>query len=468
MDPMTDPEKKLKNLARYLTPNVAKIAREVMRKLPTTLAARLSLVRFLFNDIRGDNLSPEQWQAGLYRFGQWDELKVAVLDARLMPLPAEKLPKSEEELRALCNNLLDRKGDNELREHFVKGWSGEMGLDAALRELCGKVWMTARNDPDFFDAVVRGYHGTAVRYLVHRRVPFGVSRDEAIDLIYHMALIWCAHDVQATAARAHLVMTRPFGWLMFGQAKRMMAATVFAVWRPRYKVLDLHLDRYRTNAEARAGKAEGKLSRHDEVATVKAEVEVSLDPTLLLKVKRSERDAAVEATREFVEITEDGFWDELKNPSGRYDDMQQSEVWYHGLTPLQMVALAVLRLIHAETVLRDRVVTMCEAEKRGEAISPAEFLPHCDQAFPRGWEKRARLLVDDLRRVILMDSDHQTRRDQEEGDYGASKNASHLTAALRFIDEALEEPLPMNPADLKGKRRTLSLLSVAAAARFQR
>ncbi len=466
---MTDPDKKLKNLARYLTPNVAKVAREVMRKAPTTLAAKLNLVRYLFNDIRGDNLSPDQQQAGLYRFGPWNELKVAVLDARVMPLPEEKMPKSEQGLRALCDNLLDRTGDNELRECFVRGWSGEVGLDAALKAFCGKLWMTARNDPDFFGAVVRGYHGTAVRYLVHRRVPLGVSRDQAIDLIFHMALLWCAHDVQATAARAHLVMTRPFGWLIFGQAKRIMANTVFAIWRPRYELMHRHLDRYRTNAEARAGKAEGKPSRHDEVATIKAEVEVSLEPRLLLKVKRADRDAAAEATREFIETNGDEFWEELRNPTGRYDGKQQSEVWYHGLTPLQMVALAVLRLIHAETVLRDRIVAMCEAEKRGETIPPAEFLPHSEQALPRGWQERARQLVDDLRRVILDDSDHHSHRTATKSDHDEpSTYVAYLDAARRFIDQAMEEPLPVGAASLKGKRQTLFLLSIAAGARFQR
>lgn len=467
---MTNSANPSKNLARNLTPNWAKIAREVMIALPKTLTDMLNVVRFLRNDILGENTSSQKRQKLLYSFGPWEKLKSAVLDARLEPLPQEFTPKSEAELHAFCLKLLDRTGDFPLRKHFVEGWCGKLNALSALEEFSAKLWATRRNDPEFFDATVRGFHGTAARYIVRKRVPLGLTRDQAIDLIFRMALTWSAHDVQATTARALLVMTRPFGWLIFGSAKRMTAATVFSIWRRPYEILNLNFNWHRTNLEAQAGKPAGKPSRHDEVITIKAEVEPFLDRSLLLDVKRSERDAAVGTALKGVETIENGFWDELRNPTGRYDGMQMSEVWYHGLTPLQMIGLGVVRLIHAETVLRDRIEAVLEAEERGKPMPATELLPHSEQALPRGWEVRSRLLVDDLRRVILSDSDlHSRRPDDEKLEASApSKNSDHIKAALQFIESAMKEPMPSDLNESDGKRNTLAKLSIATAVRFQR
>ena len=213
--------KKPKNLARYLARNFRRISKAFMAKRPTTLAGLLRLVIYLRDGIRGYDLSRDERAARLYAFGPWDDLKMFVLEGRFLPLPEEKLPKSEADLCALCENLLDRTGDRTLRNRFIEGWSGKDPTEVASKEFTKALWRTKRTDPEFFAAVVRGYHGSALAYLIEEGVPMGLTAEEGIDLIYKMALIWCAHDVQATAALARLSMTQPFGWLMQGSADRM-------------------------------------------------------------------------------------------------------------------------------------------------------------------------------------------------------------------------------------------------------
>ncbi|MFN3727369.1 MAG: hypothetical protein ACK4SZ_13830 [Allosphingosinicella sp.] len=415
------------------------------------------------------NLSPDERAARLYVFGSWDDLKMAVMDARRLPLPQQKLPKSEADLHILCQNLLDRTGAQTLRHRFVEGWSGDDFPAAALKAFSEKLWSTARNDPEFFAAAVRGNHGSALAYLVEERVPMGLSAEQALCLIYKMALIWCAHDVQATVARARRSMVRPFGWLMQGSAERMKATTVFAVWRPVYQWLSIHFDRYRTNEETRKGKPEGKPTRHDDVKTIRAAVAPVLSRSELLRSKRSERDALAAELRDFISTEEDEFWDELRNPT-RFDGKQMSQKWYSDLTPVQMAAVAVIRLIHVEETLEERLTSAFARAVRARARPEVHLRPYQEHDLPRGWKARAKLLIDDLRRSLLDDVDHHTRRpDDERGEAEApAHDEPFIDAALKFLDAAMKEPMPNDPDNLTGRRLTLSLINVAAAARFQR
>lgn len=467
---MTAEPPKLKNLARYLARNFTRIAKEFNAARPSTLAGLLRFRTYLFDKEWGRNLDRDERAARLYAFGPWDDLKMAVMDGRFLPLPEDMVPETEAELHTLCQNLLDRTGDQTLRNRFVQGWSGEDLPEPALKAFTEKLWATKRNDSKFYVAVVRGDHGSALAYLVEERVPMGVSAEQALGFIYKMALIWGAHDVQATVGRARRVMTRPFGWLMQGSAERMKVSTVFAVWRPVHEWLNVNFGRYRTNEEARQGKPEGRPTRHDDVKTIRAAAAPLLDRSKLARSKRSERDALARDVREFV-VTEEGeFWEELRNPTGRFDGKQMSQEWYSDLTPLQMVAVAVIRFIHVEATLEERLTTSFERALRAKA-RPELHLPTFQQNdLPRGWKARAKLLIDDLRRALLDDVDHHTRRPEDVR--GVSEMPAHdetyIEAALEFLDTALKEPMPNDPDNLSGRRLTLGLLNVAVAVRFQR
>ncbi|WP_171128666.1 hypothetical protein [Sphingomonas sp. ID1715] len=469
---MTTPKKpkKPKNLARYLARNFRRISKEFNARRPSTLEGLLRLVAHLRDDIRGYDLDRDERASRLFAFGSWDDLSMFVLQGRFLPLPEERLPRSEAELLALCQNLLDRTGDQTLRNRFVRGWSGEDFPEPALEAFSKKLWATARNDPKFFATVVRGYHGSALAYLVEERVPMGLRADQALGLIYKMALIWGSHDVQATTALARLSMTRPFGWLIQGSAQRMMASTVFTVWRPVHQWLSIHLDRYRTNEETWRGKPEGKPTRHDDVKTIRAAAAPLLFRSELGRSKRSERDVLAGDLREFISTEGGEFWDELRESTGRFDNRQMSQEWYSDLTPVQMVAVAAIRLIHLEAVLGERLATTFERALRGQVRPELDLPVYQQDDLPRGWKERAKLLIDDLRRAILDDVDHQSRRpDGEKGESDApAHDETFIEAALEFLDAAMQEVMPNDPDSLAGRRQTLALINVAAAARFQR
>lgn len=466
-----EPPKEDKNLARNIRVAFAKLSAEVAKARPRSLAAALALQDLLRDKIWGNDLTPDERQERLFTFNPkdsrpWDKLEMAVLDSRCLPLPESKLPNTQDELVELCTNLLDRTGDFHMLAHFVEGWGDELPA-GALKMFCDQLWHTKVNDYDFYRAVVMGMHGAAVAYL-GKQIPRGHTAESAIRLIYRMALIWCAHDVQATAARARRSMTKPLGWLLAGTGRRMRAGTVLAICRPVYKILTEHTGRYRTNEEIRGGKKEARPSRHEDVKTIKAKVEPSLaDRPARVVSTRRERDGLLMAIRRFIETQDNLFWNELRKEktSPEIANLQISQLWYSGLTPLQMIAVSVVRLIQMEAILESRIASMHNYPVGGVTISPP-VLHFRKEELPVNWRKRALLLIDDLRRVILDDPDHETRRDED--DLPGHINDDFLDAALKFFEEVASEPLPNDPSALKGARRTLATLNVCAAVRLAR
>lgn len=305
MKPDVEPPKEDKNLARNIRLAFATLSGKVLNARPTSFAAVLALRDLLHDQIRGSDLTVTERQERLFTFDPedplpWDKLAMAVLDSRCLPLPESMMPASQAGLLELCKNLLDRTDDFHIRVHFVAGWDGDAkdSGEAALKAFCHQLWHTRVNDGEFYRAVVSGMHGTAVSYLTHKRIPLGHTPESAIRLIHRMAMIWCAHDVLATAARARRSMRKPLGWLLAGMGTRMRAGTVLAICRPVYKMLVVITGRYRTNEEIRGGKKEARPSRHDDVKTVKAEVELRLvDRSARSVSKRRERDGLSQVRR---------------------------------------------------------------------------------------------------------------------------------------------------------------------------
>lgn len=467
-------EKRWKNLARQIPRNFIRLTKEVIKARPRSLNDLLNLRNRLFAEIWGSNLSAEDRQKLLFAFGPWDDLKMAVLDARCSALPDDKMPQSRAELLSLCEKLLDRTDDFHMRIHFIAGWNGvsREGEAAALNGFCDELWGTRANDPEFFHAVVTGRHGTAVLYLANKRIPLGMAAEAAIRLIYRMALIWCAHDVQATAVRARRSIKGPYSWLHGDvEGERMTAGTVFAVWRPVYNMFIENDGRYRANEEARAGKPEGRPTRHDDVKTIRDRAEPMLDREMLRHHSRHSRDGLNNDVREYAEDQDDLFWNEIRKEKTSHNivQLQQSQIWYRGLTPLQMVSLSVIRLIQMEAILENQIAGMYRHPIDGVAIFPP-MLSFNEADLPHGWRTRALQLVDDLRRTILKDVDHGSRREEVRVGYGERPHDdTYLDGALDFLNDALRQPLRNDPsAKPTGLRATLSLLDVCAMIRLSR
>ncbi|MXO65957.1 hypothetical protein [Altericroceibacterium endophyticum] len=468
------PKNKPRNFARNVPRNLKRLAKTVIKYRPISRRGLLNVRDWLFAEIWGENLSSEKRQAQLFSFEPWDKLKMAVMDSRDLPLPDNIVPDSAAGLLELCKKLLDRSDDGYLRTHFVTGWAGvEHGFeDAELRAFCEQLWQTSANDPDFYRLVVRGDHGSATAYLTKHRIPVGLTAESAIRLIYRMELIWCAHDAQASAGRAARSMKGAFSWLHSNvEGERMCAGTPIAIWRPVYQMLTENTDRYRTNEEARGGKAEAKPTRHDDVKNIKAVVEPTLQREMLRDISRKDRDHLLADVRDLAESQDDIFWNEIRKDktSEEVANLQMSQIWYRGLTPLQVISLAVVRLIQMEATLEKRIASMYRHTGSTDAFYPP-VLAFSQSELPENWRKRAVQLVDDLRRTILNDCDHGSRNEEvREGAGVTSHSNDYLDEALRFLEEANQEPLPNAPSlPLTGKRRTASLLDVAAETRMAR
>lgn len=467
-------EKKSKNLAREILRNFVWLTKEVIKARSTSMKDLLDLRDRLFAQIWGSDLPIEDRQKILYAFGSWENLKMAVLQSRCSPLPDDKLPRSRAGLLNLCEMLLDRTGDFHMRLHFIAGWDGVSGETetAELNAFCDQLWGARVNDPEFFHAVVAGRHGTAVLYLTNNRIPLGMTVESAIRLIYRMALIWCAHDVQTVAAQARRSIKGPFS-LLHGnvEAERMTVGTSLAVWRPAYRMLTENSDRYRTNEEIRAGKPERRPTRHDDVKTIRGHVEPKLERGMLRHFTRRRRDHLETDIRQYAEEQDDLFWNEIRKEKTSDDIAQKqlSQIWYSDLTPLQVVSVSVIRLIQMEAVLEKRIAGMHRHPMDGSRICPPMlFFDEAD--MPQGWRTRALLLVDDIRRTILKDVDHGSRReDVKSGDGERPHDETYLNSALSFLGDALRQPLSNDPsAKPTGLRATLSLLNVCAVVRLSR
>lgn len=456
-----------KNLARTLSWRFRWLTSQVVAAKPQSVEDVWAVVGNLFAKIWGRDKTIEQHQAALFSFGPWDDLQPETLQWREMPLPSEMVPQSYAELVDLCENLLDRTGDSDLRKQFLKKWPGKNDpdhLDDVLENFCEDLWKTSQTDPEFFSAVVRGMHGTALSYLVQNRSSNDLTRTRVIGLVSRMALTWAAHDVQATVARARYSKTRPLAGLIWGLAKDMKADTVFALSRPVYKILVRYLYGYRTNEEARQGKPEGKLSKHDNVATIRSNLPKTNRAAFADFVAlggggepftRRRRDGFLQGLRRALEQQSDEFWAELKEPTGRFVGMTMSEVWYRGLKPAEMSALAAIRLAFWEEALESHILSL----GNNGYWDPRAYKPKIG-----GWKARVAELVLHLHRVILHNAGPI---DEEAEGTVVGRSYRHINNAEKFIDDALRTPLSVD-GQPEGKMLTFAYLDACVNVRLRR
>ena len=452
-----------KNLARTLSWRFRWLTSQVVAAKPKSVEEALALLGKLFNDIWGRSKTTEQLQAELFSFGPWDDCLPAVLEACWLPLPAEMVPDSREALIKLCENLLDRTGDTTLRDRFLAGWrtrNSNKSADTIFKEFCKDLWKTRRTDPHFFSAVVRGMHGTALVYPVRKEASRELTRVRAVRLVSNMALVWAAHDVQATVAAARLSKTRPLAGLVGGLAKNMKADTVFAASRPAYKIATLAISKYRPNEKIRQGKPEAKLSKHDDVVTIRENLPetnraafadfVGIDKDRE-PFSRRRRDRFLQDLPRALEQQSPEFWAELKKPTGRFAGMTMSQVWYRGLKPSEMSALAAIRLVFWEERLHAHISGLTNKYWEPGTYKPKES----------GWKMRVADLVHNLHRVILH------KAGPLDGDDVPGHDYTHIDNAEKFITDALNTGLPTDGIPM-GRMKTCFDLDVCVATRLTR
>lgn len=460
---------KPKNLARNLPVNASELSKAVKQDPPQNRDEVRKLVKVLNDRTMGDDLTHAEHRQQLHSSRSWNDLKVVTLENRHLPLPDDQLPGSDKALYSFCLLLLSRDDDDDMRRNFLKVAAGNANPYHFLKKFCGELWKINSVAPDFYRYTVSGRHEDAGRYLKANRRSTTVPQTDGIRLLSVMALLWSAHDVQTSTARAMKASTRPLGWLLMGAGKRVTAGTIFSIWRPIYQLLSFMFGEYRTAEESRNGKPEGKLSRKDIVKNVCRQILPWLNRSQLRKHKRSSRDKLVIDVRDDMASKSDDFWDEVRLPkdSGKYTRKRMTQIWYADLTPVEVVTVAVLRFVQAEQMLQQQVGSLL----RHSSLPRAYVLPVFDPTkLQWGWKTRARSLIADQRRVILKDGDKdsvQIARGEpvEDAAAGLNNNEAIIDRVSDFLQRAgrlkLHGSNPWLPEVM-----TLTRLDVAVNQRF--
>lgn len=397
-----------KNLARYLSVNVVRLAREVLADFPRSAADLDRLINRLHAEARGDHLTQADKRAFLFGEGVLDDLPLAVLDARYLPLTDERLPQSADELAALCRWLMSRSGDTALCDTLVRGWAEGATPHDALKEFVERMWATRQHHRDFFEAVVTGRHHKALVSITEGDVA-GLGDEKAIWLLTRMALIWAGFDCQATTARVRRSMTRSLGWLIRGEGQRIKAATVLAVLRPIAALTAKFLVAYKTASDERG--TSGLKSRQTDIIDIRQRA-----GTFASDLERREGKFALDdivcAVRERWGSTADALvrqakQDQTEATLGR---QQACQLWYAGLSPLEAVGLVAMRLAQMEQLLKGQIRKAIEDGRRRQC-APILFVPDFyPDDLRAGWKGRTRVIVDALRSATLKDPDLHTKR----------------------------------------------------------
>ncbi len=462
-----------KNLVRLLSVNFVRLAREALVALSKAGFDLDQTIAKLRDSIWGNDLTPEQMRTLLFGPKGWDDLQMAVLTARYLELPADRLPETREDLEALCRWLMARDGNETLIDTCVRGWAGGDTPLNALTGFVDELWAARRTDPKFFAAAVRGQHALALAMIAERRVSPVLDDEGAIRILTRMALIWAAFDCQATAARARRTMTNPMGWLVNGAAVRMRASTLVSVFRPIDRALRQFVDAYRTSGDGGGAQTRPK-SRLSAVQDIRARAadqashfHATDGPFALDTVVREARVRSSQTANPFLEQVRQDKTD------GAFGNKQMSQFWYADLLPLHIVGLAAMRLAQMEqqleTLLRGAIAHARKADAQPQ-VSVPDF--H-DCTLRPSWKGRSRALVDALRSAVLQDADHYSVRKSRARASGAGETSEHPGHDDQFIDAVSlfltkagrSGPVDDTPAWMM-RRRVFEHLDVAVGKRF--
>lgn len=435
-------------------------------------------------ELRGDDRTLDERQLDLFGpgFAGWDGVGAAVLDDRELPIPDALLPQTREDTLRLCAQLIDRGENGDLVNLVTESWN----IDFA--RFVNRLWQTAADDRPFFNAVVSGRHRSAFVYMRDARIPLALTPATALALIANMGLLWCAHDVQLTAARLRGAARRPLGKFL-PETKLLSVAAVHRVGRRLFHPMKRALDAYCTDEELAQGKRPPKTIGHAfEILFIRRHVEDSGVPPESGPWKKF-LDRLVVRVRAFLEKVSDPWWDEiqLKKPSGLYSRTKFSQIWWSGLDGLQPLAVSILRLLHAEAFMSDLVAEVYRAvnprcsslvgtkyRRLQRAGAPAYgFLPALAVAdLNPGWRKRGRLLMTGYRRAIVvdgnLDSGKRAAKRSLDDSTDVANDDTFFEPAIAFLIARGEREIADHEGGPTCERRTFYLLDVLPDIRLSR
>lgn len=461
-----------KNLARYLSVNFVRLTREVLVELPRSGFDLHRTVARLRDSIWGDDLTHDEKRLRLFGPEEWDELPMAVLAARQLWLPVDKIPQTRQQLADLCRWLLSRDGSEVLVETFVRGWAGAETPFMALDSFVTQLWSVQESDRAFFDTLVRGQHAIALEMITMRRLSPALNDDQALHLLTRMTMVWAAFDCQATAARVRRSMRQPLGWLVRGSAARMTASTLATVFRPVTKALQKFLDGYRYDGQ---GAKKSPRSRISAVADIRDRATAKADR---LGAEKGDAVLDVVVGQVAARSTEPSalFQQQVAKPQTdrAYGERQISQFWFANLLPLQILGLVAMRMAQLEQQLHAQLHDEVQRARAGNTKAVLLVPEFHDLPLRSGWRGRSRTIVDALRSAILQDPDHHSVRKSRAGTAcsedimdGAAHDDRFILPVENFLAQTPRYVHVTEAEEWRKRRKTLEALDLAIGHRFR-
>lgn len=426
---------------RFLGVRFPFLIKAILEELPRSEADLDRLVGALRDKIWGADLTADQKSALLFGQEPWDALPMAVMSARYLPLPKDLLPETQEDLHTLCSRLLCREGDHDLQSLFVAGWGDKAGYHQDFENFVRDLFELRDVAPTFYQATVSGDHGHALKLIIEG-LPKSTTDAHALRLLTRMALIWAAFDCQATTARVRRSMRKPLGWLLAGEAKQVTAGALVAVFRPLERVHRKLLAHYRSRGDVspdsrtggRLAKAKTRI-RHDAVMTARAKALTHAE-----QIERGEGDFAMDDVVDGLTLSENPFTTQLRQErtDEAFGRMRMSELWWHGLTPIQIVGFVAMRLTQLEQQLEHRLRTAL-TDGRLSTGATNFVMPDFDETRMRwGWKARCLTVAAALREAILHDPDLYSKSEARTIDdrSHATNDDGFTNKVLKFLENA--------------------------------
>jgi hypothetical protein len=316
---------------------------------------------------------------------------IGLFDRKALVLPRKLLPEDEDGLRGFCRWLIDQGDDQAYIDLVLDGWGAGVRLDEHVSFL----WSIRDRDRLFFEYVVRGRHGRALRRL-RRLVTLGVlTEEEGRGLVFRQALLWVAHDIQMITCRARASMRMPLGGLATFTMLVVKAGTILRLMRSALAELKFICGQYQTaDEEKRDGGPNGAepsgLLAKAIGAQAKKRIEGCQRP---VESYRAELDDGIPFVRTWLDdmgkalSSLDRYQAKDLPPRRNKDGELQARtnqprtlhaLWYSDLSPATGTAVGLFRLAIAELHLREMVDSAADAAglegagRRGPAAAAAD------------------------------------------------------------------------------------------------
>jgi len=356
------------------------------------------------------------------------QLPVGLLDHKEPPLPDTLIPRSRDDLLALCERMIVLSRNPELIAYVVAGWPDSNvsrseirhgrrdAIDAATKLLerhVSELWRLNGVSTPLYEAIVTGRHGSALRILHSKPTPMGFTADGLQRLIERHGLIWCAHDLQLIVARARVAAENPFGAMIHGNHVELKPEAIANPLRRYLILLRLVMDLYATQAEEHDPIApkpvvdELPKDADSTISSLAGRIRHSLGPMVAELVEdRTALDGLVVKMRTEKFHRDSPIQKILEQPvSANELSAHFSGIWFSGLSHVQVTGVAVLRYLQAERWIKRlaqewhpdaRIRTRIERD--GPAMPPFDA-----SEMASGWKGHARDLLQLYRRETLRD-----------------------------------------------------------------